>query len=255
MKAVDYRFVARDALKGFWVMSMIIALVAALLGGVELGSSSSANNRGNNSHAIEEGFKDFRNGDRSFTGFRNKGSFEIPNVVGVAALALGTVLGTGILIIILIQAIVGSFVELGYNLYNIKLINRDESRGLGTLFTHTNYFGSALGLRLLIGLSVFLWSLLLVIPGIIAAYNYSMAAYIMAEDPDIGPSIAMQRSKELMNGYKWELFCLQFSFIGWEILAALTLGIGNIALVPYQKAAETAFYMNITGRLNYRPTY
>ena len=244
MKASDYRLVARDALKGFWVMSMIIALVAALLGGVSMGSSSNSANRGNNSNIVQESYQGIRNGN-----------LEIPNLVAIAAAAVGAALGIGILIIILIQAIVGSFVELGYNLYNIKLINRDENRGLGTLFEHKDYFGSALGLRFMIGLSVFLWSLLLVIPGIIAAYNYSMAAYIMAEDPDIGPSIAMQRSKELMNGYKWELFCLQFSFIGWEILAALTLGIGNIALVPYQKAAETAFYMNITGRLNYRPTY
>ena len=248
MTAYDYRLAAREALKGFWVISMMIALVAALLGGVEMGSSSNANGRGNNSHGIEEGFKAFRNGEGRVDGFRNKGNFEIPNAVGVAALVLGTVLGTGILIVIIIQLIVGSVVELGYNLYNIKLIKGDESRGLGTLFEYKNYFGSALGLRLLMGLYILLWTLLFIIPGIVAAYNYAMATYIMAENPDISPSMALERSKQMMNGRKWELFCLHLSFIGWEILAALTMGIGKIALVPYQKAAEAAFYINNEGR-------
>jgi uncharacterized membrane protein len=96
------------------------------------------------------------------------------------------------------------------------------------------------------GLLIILWSLLLVIPGIIAAYRYAMASYIMAQNPEIGALDAIERSKAMMNGNKLRLFCLQLSFIGWMLLSALTLGIGYIFLRPYMQAAYAAFYLDIS---------
>ena len=83
------------------------------------------------------------------------------------------------------------------------------------------------------------------IPGIIAFYAYSMAPYIMVENPELSAKEAMKASKELMKGNKWRLFCLSFSFIGWDILAALSFGIGHIVLCPYVEAAGAAFYRAI----------
>lgn len=97
------------------------------------------------------------------------------------------------------------------------------------------------------GLYTFLWSLLFIIPGIIAAYSYAMTGYILAEDPELTAGEAISRSKEMMSGNRFRLFCLQFSFIGWEILSALTLGIGNLWLRPYKQAAVAAFYREISG--------
>ena len=75
----------------------------------------------------------------------------------------------------------------------------------------------------------------------------------MAENPDMGVMEAIGRSKELMMGNKWRLFCLQLSFIGWNLLCVLTLGIGYLWLAPYQNAAETAFYLEVTGRADAMP--
>ena len=238
MIAKDYRLEARNALKGFWVMSILIALIAMLLGGVEPGSSNNSNNNGNSSQVMTESFNDFRDGNI-------RGA-----ATSVVATAVGILFGTTMLIILIVRFVVGSVVELGYNMYNIKLVNRQEQKGVETLFGHRAYFGNAIVLRFLKGLFIFLWSLLFIIPGVIAAYRYSMATYIMSENPDISPMEALERSKEMMDGRKWSLFCLRFSFIGWRILAGIfTFGIGNLVVVPYEKTAEAAFYLNNTGRL------
>lgn len=74
-----------------------------------------------------------------------------------------------------------------------------------------------------------------------------MTDYILAENPDITASEAIERSKSMMYGNRWRLFCLQFSFIGWSILASLTFGIGNLWLTPYRQATTAAFYREISG--------
>lgn len=109
----------------------------------------------------------------------------------------------------------------------------------------TGEFKTAFFARFLTGLYILLWSLLLIIPGIMAAYSYALTPYILVENPDMTASEAIARSKELMAGNRWRLFCLQISFIGWHILAALTLGIGNLWLTPYTHAADAAFYRDL----------
>ena len=101
--------------------------------------------------------------------------------------------------------------------------------------------------QLLQTLYVVLWSLLFIIPGIIASYSYAMTSFILAENPEMDANEAIGRSKEMMYGNRWRLFCLHFSFIGWDILATLTLGIGNLWLVPYKQAASAAFYREVSG--------
>ena len=104
-------------------------------------------------------------------------------------------------------------------------------------------------LRFLIFLKILAWSLLFIVPGIVAAYRYALAPYLLAENPSLTAEEAIEKSKALMFGYKGRLFCLQFSFIGWYLLSALTGGIGWFFLAPYTKAADTAFYLERTGRL------
>lgn len=97
-------------------------------------------------------------------------------------------------------------------------------------------------LQMLIFVYEFLWSLLLIVPGIVKAYSYAMAPYILADNPGMGANEAITRSRKMMDGHKWRLFCLEISFIGWALLNALTLGFGTLWLAPYQATAFAHFY-------------
>lgn len=126
----------------------------------------------------------------------------------------------------------------------LKLIRKEEFR-FENLFDGFKNLASALILNILIGVFVFLWLLLFIIPGIIAAYSFSMAYYILSDEPSLGAMEAINRSKKMMMGYKWKLFSLHCSFIGWAILSILTLGIGFLWLIPYIKTATANFYKNL----------
>ena len=110
--------------------------------------------------------------------------------------------------------------------------------------------GSNVLLGVLISLYVFLWSLLLIIPGIVKAYAYSMAYYIKADHPEYTATQAIDESKKIMNGNKMRLFLLDLSFIGWIFVGALCFGIGMLWVNAYQKATRAEFYRNLIGELN-----
>lgn len=126
----------------------------------------------------------------------------------------------------------------------LKLVRNDEFR-FENLFDGFKNFASSFLLMLLIGIFIFLWSLLLIIPGIIAAYRYSMAFYILNDNPKMGAMDALRESKKMMVGYKGKLFFLSLSFIGWTILSVLTLGIGFLWLIPYMNTTTANFYQNL----------
>ena len=92
---------------------------------------------------------------------------------------------------------------------------------------------------------VTLWTLLLVIPGIVAAYRYRFAMLNLCENPEIGVMEALNMSKAQTLGFKWQLFVLDLSFIGWNILVSLTLGILDIWVAPYRAQANIAFFQEI----------
>jgi uncharacterized membrane protein len=87
--------------------------------------------------------------------------------------------------------------------------------------------------------------LLLIVPGIIAALSYSMTYFIIAENDSIGSLEAITKSKEMMRGNKWKLFCLCCRFLGWILLCILTIGIGFLWLYPYMMVSFAKFYDDI----------
>ncbi len=121
-------------------------------------------------------------------------------------------------------------------------LSRNQNPQLPQIFEGFQKFGVALGAYLLMVLFVFLWLLLLIIPGIIAAYAYSQTFYLIAEDANIGSLEAIRKSKEMMRGNKWKLLCLNLRFIGWTLLCMLTLGIGFLWLAPYMIISFAKFY-------------
>lgn len=124
-------------------------------------------------------------------------------------------------------------------------IRRGKEMPLSTLFDGFSIAGKVILLEIVAGIFIFLWSLLLIIPGIIATYRYRFALYNLLENPDLGILEAINLSKEQTYGYKWQLFVLDLSFLGWLILDVFTMGFLGIWLIPYITLTDIAFYDTI----------
>lgn len=152
---------------------------------------------------------------------------------------------------------IGSIIISGplmFGLYAFYLhIVRGQTPELNVMFSGFQLFGKTLLLYILQSIFVFLWSLLLIIPGIIAALRYSMAYFIMHDNPDISAMDAIRQSKEMMRGYKGNLFVLYLTFIGWFLLALLTFGIGFLWLAPYVYTTVAAFYEQLKSQQYVQP--
>lgn len=118
-------------------------------------------------------------------------------------------------------------VNLGYYGYALRVMRGQEGGGFGTLFSQFHMAGKIILMNILQTVFITLWSMLFVIPGIVAAYRYRMAGYALLDDPNISALEAIRRSKRLMQGRKGSLFVLDLSFLGWMILAALVVLIAN----------------------------
>ena len=120
--------------------------------------------------------------------------------------------------------------------------NEDEKANIEHLFDgFKEKFGESFVTSLLVFIFTFLWSLLLIIPGIIKSYAYSASMYLVRER-NLEGTDAITESRKLMNGNKWRLFCLDLSFIGWYLLGILCFGIGVLWVNPYHEAARTHFF-------------
>jgi len=137
----------------------------------------------------------------------------------------------------------GPFV-MGFAGYFIKRV-RGETIDIKNIFDGFKLFSRSFGISFFTALFTGLWSLLLLIPGIVKALAYSMAYYIMYDDPKIDSLEAIKKSQIMMKGYKWKLFLLELSFIGWTLLCLFTLGIGFYWLFPYVNLSLANFYENL----------
>lgn len=238
MEAKTIRARARGNLAGNWGVSIAIAVVAALLGGLIAGVSFLPELE------IKTPFptpalQALLNSLQKIADTLNKGiqvggftlSFR-SGIFGFAAFILGGTL------------------ELGYADFLLKQHDGKETH-FNDLFSKFYNFGTGFAQQFLRNLYVTLWGMLLIIPGIVKSYAYAMTPFLLAENPNLTASQAITLSKELMDGYKSELFILELTFLGWDILAALTLNLGNIALNPYKNAAYAAFYRQILAEKQY----
>ena len=226
MEAREHRARAREALRGNWVTAVLVYLVAGLLSG---DSNSPSFNFSIN---IEGGHVDFSM------------SQELQNfLTDTLGLAMPLILGVS-LVLLVVRLALGGVMSMGRATYSLNLIDGAEAK-FEDLFTGFRRFYDALIMNVVSILMVFLGMLLFVVPGIILGYAYAMAPYILAENPGITGTEALRRSRELMKGHKWELFWLELTFIGWETLAAFTLGIGNLVVTPYKGVSKASFYRDI----------
>lgn len=120
---------------------------------------------------------------------------------------------------------------------------RKNEWNIGGLFGGFKHFFKTLFLRLLKMVYLFLWSMLFCFPALIKWYSYSMAYYIHIDNPELGINDCITISRKMMDGHKWQLFCLDLSFIGWYILGFLCLGLGVPFVEAYKKTAYANFYL------------
>lgn len=234
MLAQDFRKAAWDALRGHWIIAVITGLVASILGGSVANFSNCGIQTNLNADSLESFRYSFSIGEGEIAGF----------LIALAPLLLG--MGIAAAVWIVVSLVIGGAVSLGYAQFNLDIMDSREPR-IETLFSGFSRLGAGVAMRLLIGLFTFLWSLLFIIPGIVASYRYAMTPYILAENPNMGVMDAIDASKEMMKENKFRLFCLHISFIGWHLLTALTLGILSLWVHPYIEAANAAFYREISG--------
>ena len=214
MKIRDFRREAREALRGNWFVAALAGIIYSMIVNFSITLDANA---------------------EDFSAAILESALSVANVLPF----VGVVFAVAVLNLVLT-----SLVVVGYAQFNIDLINGEKPRII-TLFTKCRQIGKAILTSLLVTLRVFFGMMLFIIPGIIAAYSHAMVYHILAENPDMTVREAMAESRRIMKGNKFRLFCLQFSFIGWNLLVVITLGIAGLWVMPYEQAAMAAFYREI----------
>lgn len=150
--------------------------------------------------------------------------------------------------------IIGGPLALGAAIFSLSLSRRENPR-FEQIFEGFKRFELALGAYLLMVVYVFLWTLLFIIPGIIAGISYSQTFFIIAEDDSISASQALEKSKQMMEGHKAKYFRMMLRFMGLSILCIFTLGIGFLFLMPYVQVSCANFHQDINDDFEARPFY
>lgn len=213
--------------RNYWLCVAVSAIAMFLMGGGIGISTSNANT---------EETEAIINGQMSLQDL----IAQIPPVfflILILAMLVGFVIGLCVVIL------VSNVAQVGCNRYFIE--NREHKTNVGQVFYgfQGGRYTSTVWIMFLKGLYIFLWSLLFWIPGIIKSYSYLMVPYIIAENSDLDKSRVFELSRKMMRGHKWEAFVLGLSFLGWNILGAMTGGILNIFYVnPYIHATYAEFY-------------
>lgn len=140
-----------------------------------------------------------------------------------------------------------NLVNCGWQLFTLRASRGEETGGVETLFACFQQFWRFFLAHLLMNLFTLLWSLLFLIPGIIAGYSYTQTVHIMLDNPDISPLEAISASKRLMRGHKLEYFVLELSFLGWAYLSVFTFGLLGIWLNPYMQVTFANYYNALIG--------
>lgn len=247
----EYRALALDALRGKWKTAVLAGIIASAFGANIVSGSSSITSHSNQDSSFSMDLFSDSNGGK-----------------------LLTFLVICIVILAVVTFIVGGFVRLGYARFNLNLVDGKDAT-ISDLFSQKNRLKDGFCMNLLISVYTLLWTLLFIIPGLVKAYSYAMTPYIMAEHPFLTANEAITESRRIMDGNKWRLLCLDFSFIGWELLGALPMWVGFYLLLsnfhgsdamgisltlllsvplsigyffvrPYEEAAWAAFYRDIT---------
>lgn len=209
----------------YWRVFLICLVGTLLTGGLELGTRS-------NSVSVD------------YT-YNNGFHFGVAGPLG-ALLALGGILLAVVAVLVLVIALVWDIlvapvIRVGW--CRAMMENRVGNAPFETLFSgfRTGYWSLVRG-SFYANVRIFLYSLLLIVPGIIKSYQYFFVPYLLAENPDMEPARAAELSTLMSEGEKWQMFVLDLSFFGWRLLGSLFFGLGNLFVEPYYQATMAELY-------------
>lgn len=176
------------------------------------------------------------------------------NIIGIILLYLGISFITGLILGMIgienkivtntASLIISALFQFGYLSFFLK-ISRNEEVEVEELWSKIKMFLPYILASVTVGFFTTLWTLLLIIPGIIASIRYSMIYFIMLDNPEMSAMEALDESKRIMEGHKMQYFKLMVSFLGWIVLGILTLGILYVWLIPYMTVTQCNFYNQI----------
>lgn len=255
--------------RNYWKSVLISLLLAFIVGGGGTGAGSFARGLSDGVSGSDESYTDdydYNDGDydddsyddeseydiiRDFSngfaeGFQD-GAFHGHSGTAFAALAIFGITFIIIFLIlmsvvILLDVFICNPIEVGCKRFYVRNLN--ESAQIGNVgFAFDNNYKNITKTMFFRDLYTILWTFLFIIPGIVKSYEYQMIPYLLAENPQMSREQAFAESKRMMSGQKWRAFVLDLSFIGWNILSAITLGILGIFYVqPYMDATHAALY-------------
>jgi len=248
---------AKKVLKKTYWIAFLVSLVLGLAGAY--GGSSGSNGSDNSTdhgetYIFDEGYGDLLNN----VPFVNDGSININPEGFMAGFFMNPVfaafLGAGVFALVLFiifisvafRLLLGYPLEIGGRRYFIDTAKEEESGlyRLGYAFRKESY-KNIIVTMFITDLKIFLWTLLLIIPGVIKGYAYSQVPYLLAENPSLDRNRAMEISSEMTMGHKLNMFVLDLSFLGWYFLGALLFGLGQIFVHPYDNATKAQLYLRL----------
>lgn len=230
---------AKDCLKIYYWPAFAVSLILAIVAG-GWGSSAAGS------------------GDQSSYSVGGSIELSMAEILLIFATLMGVILVV-VLISAVIQIFIGNILTVGGWRFFMESRAKQESAGVGCIFWafRSGYYGNVMKIMFLMDVKIILWSLLLIVPGIIKAYEYRMVPLILSENPDMESREAFALSRTMMDGNKWAAFVLDLSFIGWLILAILAgalltmalpgfleilAGLPALFVLPYISATEAELY-------------
>ena len=250
--ASEFRQMARETLSGNWKLAMGTGLAASLIG-AEIADTAP--------NGISELQKVIQ------------ARPEVKNVLTQVFLMRSMLLPLVLLLIWgLMVVIIGGAGQMGYARFHLNLAEKKEA-SFSDLFSQFSRITDGVAMVFVRGFYIFCWTCLFFVPGFIKTYSYAMTPYVLMEHPEYSANEAITESRRLMDGKKWNLFCLTFSFIGWRLICSIQyiipavllytqgrlsgvtvlflsglmgpLNIGYLFLRPYEESAFAAFYRDV----------
>ena len=243
---------AKEALKRNYWKIVLVSLIGMLIGG-GLGSSGISGGgsdiRDMASDNVKEHFTEHENDDVDWEGAEAvlddiQMDIRPQDIVAVAFTVIVVLIVAAI--VLALDVLLLNPVQVGINRFMVKSLD-DTARIAEVGYTFDHNYKNGVKVMFFKDLYVVLWSLLFIVPGIYKAYQYRMVPYILGENPDMTYQEVLQRSKDMMDGQKWDAFVLDLSFILWHMLGGITCGLAEIFYVaPYVNLTDAALYSRLS---------